>query len=502
MNNESFQLVQANAVNQSGLAVINATYRSNLATSSSIIVEAVADSVETANPFGISGGVECCPIVASFPQETNGTQFSVESQVGAGATSSTLLPVPQSLKGGAYVVDIFVTSPSGVPLSPLSYMFLDLKGIISGGQAGAGPIFYDSDNGLVYVGDSGLDAISIINGTTGRFVATVSLPEMIGPLVFYLYDHGNRELYVGSGYSPDVFALDTSSNFIVAHLVTTEEGQSLTSMVYDSADGKIFGIDFVYSRIIAIDDSTNSITSAIDGIQGPLSAVFDSRADELLVKAYNGTTYRIDGATNAIVGPIQMNVSVFYSDRDDNLLYAYNQAGDVVALNSSTFQQVGPTLNLGNSSSFVLYNTSDKDLYFYTGQGFGQSGGYLLTVNTTSNTLIGRVAVPGLSEGQVAEEPSFVFDPSTGDIYATELTNPQNYTVGLLQISDDNVVISQAFPSNMTLGPIVLDPVSGMLFGTYVFGATGSSSVLILNLHSGKSSVLQIGTILTYGLPP
>ncbi|HYB07350.1 MAG TPA: hypothetical protein VEB87_04245 [Nitrososphaerales archaeon] len=501
MTNESFQLVQASVVNQSGIAEINATYRSNLATYETIIVNAVAYSVSTSNPFGPPGAVLCCTIVSSLPQK-NGVAFTTALQAPEGTLFSTMLSVPRSLNASTYVIKLFISSSKGVLLSPNSFVFLELAPIISGGQAGTGPVFYNEDNGLVYVGDSGLDAVSVLNGATGKLVATVSLPDVIGPLQFYTYDHGNRELYIGSEFSPEVFALDTNSNFIVNRLVTTGANQSLASMVYDPFDGKIFGIDFVYSRIIVINDFSNRITTTIEGIQAPLAAVFDAKADELLVQTYNGTTFRIGGANDVIAGTVPTNATVFFYDNDNGLLYAQNQAQMIEALNATTFRQVGPTVTLPNSSSFQLYNPINKDLYFYTGldaQTFNQAGGELFAVSTESDTVVTKIPVPGFNGGLVIEEPSFVLDQSTGDIYATEVTNPQNYAIGLLRISSSNTIVSQTFPTNMPLGYLSLDPKDGILFGAYGYA---SSSVFILNLQSGTVTFLIVGTTRTYGLPP
>jgi hypothetical protein len=501
ITNESFQLVQASVVNQSGFADLNATYRSNLATSTSVILNAIAYPVITRNPFGPPGSVLCCTLVSSLPQK-NGVAFTMALQAPAGAHFSTILSVPRSLNASTYVVRLFVSSPKGVLLSSTSYLFLELAPSISGGQAGTGPVFYDEDNGLVYVGDSGLDAVSVINGATGKLVATVSLPDIIGPLRFYLYDHGNRELYVGSQFSAEVFALDTSSNFIVDRLVTTGANQSLTSMVYDPIDGKIFGIDFVYSRIIIIDDSSNRITSTVEGIQAPLAAVFDAKADELLIQTYNGTTFRIGGTSDLINGRVPTNATVFFYDSDNGLLYAQSQGQMIEALDATTFRQVGPTITLPNSSSFQLYSPINKDLYFYTGldtQTFNQASGELYAVSTESDTVVGKIPVPGFNGGLVIEEPSFVLDQSTGDIYATEVTNPQNYTIGLLRISSSNAIVSQSFPTNMPLGYLGLDAKDGMLFGAY---GDASSSVFVLNLQSGTVTFLNVGTTETYGLPP
>jgi hypothetical protein len=494
----SFQFVQAGIGNVGGSAVVNATFRSELATDSQVDVVGVAYPAETANPYGLPGQTVCCPLVQSYAQSA-AAMASSKVEAGAQAEFSTNLLLPSSLNG-TYLLEVYVTSSNGTLLSPISNVFMQITGGVAvGGQAGAASSFFDSDNGLLYVADSGVDALTVINGSTSRIVATISLPEIDGNLHFYLYDPGNRELYVGFDDSPVVYAVNTSSNFIVSKLVTSEPGQSLTSMVYDPLNGKIFGINFVYSEISVIDGSSNSLVANITGIQAPLSGFFDPKSNEVLVSAYNGTVFAINASTDKIVGMVPTSAGLFLYDPDNQLLYA-NSGQSIIALNASTFQQVGPSISLANSTgSYALYDSFNKDIYLYEGSAFNSAGGQLIAVSTESNSIVATIPVPGFNGGLVIEQPSFVYDSTNGNIYATELTNPQNGTVGLLAISPSNSILSQTFPSKMPLNYISLDEKSGLLYGDY---GMGSSVIFSLNLASGAVTTIEVGTVQVYTLAP
>ena len=499
--NESFQFVQASVGNLSGSVAINATFRSNLQAPSSVGLVGIAYPAETENAYGINDSIECCPLTMSYSQ-TGAVTSSDTVDAGALSEFSSTLLLP-SLNGAAYLVKLYVTSSTGTLLSPVSDVFLQIAGGKAyGGQAGAGATFFDSDNGLLYVADSGVDAVSVVNGSTGSLVATVSLPDIIGRLQFYLYDPGNHELYVGSQDSPEVYAIDTSTNFIVSKLVTSTPGQSLWSMVYDPLGGKIFGINYVNSGVSVFNDSTDKLVANITSILAPGGGIYDAKSDQIIASSYNGTTFTIDAATDTIVGRVPISGDIFLYDSDNGLLYAYEgnftTGESIVAFDASTFQPVGPVINA--SGSFEFYDSFNKDIYLYSGQSEESVGGDLIAVSTSSNSIVAKISVPGLSAGLVEEEPSFLVDPTNGDIYATEVTNTQNYTIGLLHISaNSNTIISQTFPPKLPLNDISFDAKDGMLYGAY---GDDSSTIFRLNLASGSVNAIVVGTVQEYALVP
>ncbi|MGH2637778.1 MAG: YncE family protein, partial [Rhabdochlamydiaceae bacterium] len=323
--------------------------------------------------------------------------------------------------------------------------------------------FFDQVNGLVYIPDSGIDAVSVVNATTGRLVATISLPEIIGNLRIYLYDSGNQELYIGSQESPEVFAIDTTKNYIVGELTTREPCQSLASMIYDPVNGKIFGINFVYSLVSVINDSTNNTIANIKGIQGPLSGIYDPTSNAILVNAYNGTSFAIDANNYEVVGTLPVNASVFLFDPDNKLLYA-SLGNSIIALNASTYQKVGTAFSLPNSyGNFVFYDSVNKDIYFYN-----IDNSELSAISTLNEATIANISVEGIDSGLALESPSFLLDSANGNIYATEVANPQSGTIALLLINGTtNEIVSRTFPSGLPLNYLSFDQSDGILYGVY-----------------------------------
>jgi YVTN family beta-propeller protein len=494
--NESFQFVQASVGNTGSSATVNATFRSNLPGPTPVSLVGIAYTAKTGgNPEDVTNGVICCPIVGSYSQ-TKSTVASNEVDAAADARFSSTLLFPSL--NGTYLVKLYLTSANGTLLSPVSSVYLQMiGGTATGGQASAGTPFFDSDNGLLYVPDSGIDAISVVNGSTDRLVATISMPEIIGNLELHLYDPGNHELYVGGDNSSVVYEVDTSSNFIVAELPTAG-----TSLAYDPANGKIFALGS--NPIYVINDSTNKVIANISGIQGPDKGIYDASSGEMLIgSAYNGTTFAIDATTDRIVGSILSSGTILFDDADNGLIYAseVNSTGgeSIMALNASTFQQVGPSIPVSNSTDkFVFYDSFNKDIYLYDAPSrFNSVGGDLIAVNTQSSSVVARIPVEGVNGGLVIESPSFQYDSANGNIYATEVENPNNGTIGLLYISaGSNTIMSQTFSQNIPLNHISLDAKDGMLY------AGSGSSIYDRNLSSGEVTMIEIGTCQAYGLPP
>jgi hypothetical protein len=471
---------------------VNATFHSELTASGLVSVDAVAYPAETTNPYGLPGEVACCPLIQSYSQAiAAATSDTVEA--GAHAQLSPTLALSSSLNG-TYLVKLYVTSSNGTLLSPISSIFLQVQGgVAHGGQADAASSFFDNDNGLLYVADAGVGAITVINGSTSRVVATISLPDIADGMKFDLYDPSSNVLYVWDGVR--ILAVNTTDDFIVGSL-----NEYVSSMAYDPATGLVYA--FGSTHIFALNGPA-TVSSHIVRIQGETRGIYDTQRQQMLVTASNGTLFALLKTGAVAVGSISNSTSIFLYDPDNAMLYASNspQGETITAISSSTLQPVGKPIEVSNSSSsFLFYNPFNKDLYFYSGPASFSTGVDLIAISTATDSIVATIPVPGISAGLVAEQPSFAYDTANGNIYATELTNPHNGTVGLLEISpSSNMVVSQTFPPGMPLNYINLDAADGLLYGAY---GMGSSTIFVVNLATGVAATLEVGTAQAYTLLP
>jgi len=491
--NQSFQFVDARPQSSHGGSVIlTSRFVNNLGTRETVTLVGVAYPAAVDNISSI--GTICCPMIQSYSsygssRSTAQLDANPKSVVSANLTFT-------SLKDGPYLVKLHIVSSNGTSLSPTLNLFLSVSsaGLTCGGQEGAGSIFVDQDNGMVYVANSGTDSLTVINGYTGAIDSTIPLPDLIGSLTFYVYDHGNKELYVGSSFSNEVFAINTSSNYVVNKMIVSRPNQSLVEMIYDPLNGKIFGINFVYSQILAINDSTNKIIANITSVQPPVRAWFDPTNGDIYVEAYNGTIYAMNGDNYSIASKIVLPTAYYSSsllfDPDEGVFYtSWNNTLSMINATSNTLMESNITLP---SSGYrpVLYDPANKDLYVY-------GGNQLLAIDTTLRAVVGNISLRGVNGGLVQQDPTFFYDPSSGNLYATTDMNPQSGTTGLVQIAKNNTLISDTVLPDWSFidlngGGLAFDPMNNVLYGT-----TGNSSVSLYSINQGNANLLfkiSVGT--------
>jgi hypothetical protein len=394
--NETFQFVGAGIVNlaSADAVAVNATYTNNLSQPLSAMVVGVAYPAQAQYGPEVGGkllGPGCCPIVRSY--STIGS-ISASATVSAGSREevSTSLVFSSLNATGIYWVKLSAVSLNGTTiLSPISYVLLETAGAAEavdgggtgacGGQEDVGPIFADSGNGEIYIANSGTDAISVLNGSTGRLVATISLPDL-GQLSFFNYS-SKGELYVAGQDSSKIYAIDTSTNYLVGEVA----GDSTHGSTVARVDGKIFFIpQFANTPISVFDTSTNTVIANITGVQAPVWSGYISGNNELYVEIYNQAVFAIDLSDYHVVAkipiPYEYNSNFLY-DPANGVLYTVTN---------------GVPQNAGNSSPA----TTD----------------YLLMINTTSNTLVDtNITFPSLGFIPV------LYNPRTGkSIFTTGAT--------------------------------------------------------------------------------
>jgi YVTN family beta-propeller protein len=442
IGNETFQFIGASVTDfgVGGIAV-NATFRNNTPWPQFVSLVGTTYPAEVRYEPVYGGkplGPLCCPIVRSY--STNASVSSVNVNVTPGGRVSSNIVFP-SLNGSEYWVKVLATSLDRTTvLSPASYLLLETStsqgnnsGKACGGQEDVGPLFYDPDNGQIYVANSGTDAVTVIDGHTGKLVATISLPLVDGFLEFKLYNPTSRQLYVGSQDTNEAFTIDTSANQLVGKTTVSPQGQPRWR----------------------------------------------------LHNPNNGLNYTISG--NSLVA---------------------------TGLNSSTGKFVNQTIplpppqGLSSSSRFsylsLFFNPSNKEIYVYgmdTFDGFDTSNpDRLVAVATGNNSVVASIPVRGLGGGLVQVLPSFFYDSSTGNVYATTDLNPTNGTMGLLEISGKtNIVISQVTLVGLSFGTdMAFDTSSDLLFG-----AKYPASVSMMNILTGAPITNTVlGSCSFFTLPP
>jgi YVTN family beta-propeller protein len=500
LTDHSFQIVNATVTTTTGgLPAIAVAYRSDVPLAVAAMVVGVPYSVNESG--GTTTALACCSTVTSVSNVTSASASATITTIADGEETSTL--VFGSLAGGVYWVDVFVTSPDrSTVLSPVSRVLLnttDSAGIC-GGQDGSAATFFDSANDEVYVANDGTETITTINGSSDQIITTISLPVSDSQLAFYLYDPGNKDLYVGAEATNSTFVIDTTTNFLVANITLTQivpfpNDTSFESMVYDQGNGRIFAVNPVDNFVSVIDGSTNTVVAKVAGIQAPVSGTYDPKNGDIYVQAGNGTMFLMDGSTYRITGSLQVPGSFgnLVYDPDNGLFYT--AAAQTASISTEFLVAVNASSNflqqriLANSTGRLLfYDSFNGDLYLCC-----TPSAALTALDVETDSVVATVSLPGVNFGEETAEylppqPSFFYDGVNGDVLATDV-EVTSHDIGVTHISaSSNTIVSKTFLPPLQPGNLALDETDGRIFGG------DGPSVYVLDLSSGATTTVSLGS--------
>ena len=339
----------------------------------------------------------------------------------AGIFATTALAEAASATGYAVVATI----PTGATSSPSS-------------------VAYDSATGLVYVGDSGEDAVTVIDPASNALVATIPLET-----------------------SPP-----TENNYYVAVAV-------------DASTDSIYATDYWAGEVAVIDGATNTVTAHIAVGAGPESIAIDEASQTAYVANANSSSISVLDLATGTVGatvPTPSSVrpwavaldptsgEVVFDDQDNAELYALS-GNSAVAVAGLSGQSAALAVDPATATIYAAAETTLDAV---------AEGSWAVTA-------VASVPVNYTPEG-------LALDPSAGVAYvAGYATN----TVAVVEVPGGQVV------ANLTVGAepagVALDQANGAAYVadysgnavSVIDGATGSgSSTGAIDVSSGTLSLV------------
>ena len=138
-------------------------------------------------------------------------------------------------------------------------------------------ISFDSNNGYLYVTNSGSNNVSVINGSTNTVVGTISVGT--GPYGIS-FDSNNGYLYVTNSGSNNVSVINGSSNTVIGSIIV---GVCPRGISFDSNNGYIFILNFNSQTLSVISSTQNTVinTITLPGIDA-VSISFDPKDDYIV----------------------------------------------------------------------------------------------------------------------------------------------------------------------------------------------------------------------------
>jgi YVTN family beta-propeller protein len=257
-------------------------------------------------------------------------------------------------------------------------------------------VVYDSANGNLYVSNSGSDNISVVNGTTARPIASISLgcvPVCQNPGA-EVWDPSTGLLFVADLYGGDVSVVATATNSLAASIPVSSASAS-GSIALDPAAGRLFVGNPYGSNITVIATANQSVVGTIAIPNSyPAALLFDPADGVLVVANYYGSSLAlVDPTSGAVLGIVPVAYapeSLGFNPVTDGLYvglddgYEPNVGGGLLVLDGRSVagtEGAGALLNVGMSPTSITY-----------GAVFGSSSGGELWV---SNAIGGTLAVVG-----------------------------------------------------------------------------------------------------------
>ncbi len=331
--------------------VATALYTSSTGTTNTALSTTYITTSSTSNhPVNSGGGGPCVENTLAGPSQSSSVEYFVGRPILAGNVPYAMAYDPQNQRlyiannpNGGMIND----SNTVTVVDVLTYNIVDT---IRGFPGSPWAMAYDPFTNSVYVTDSGSGMVSVINTSTDKISANITIG---GDPTGIVYDSANHVLYVASSLSGEVSALN-STNYIFARVmvggypvglaynsqnndiyVANNANNSIqiisglnTSMgaqipgegnyqggspsaglpytiVYDPNTNQGYFTDNDSNRVSVIDASTNRIIQNVTVGQFPSGITFDPSTNEILVANWGSSSVSvIDGYTNSVVANI------------------------------------------------------------------------------------------------------------------------------------------------------------------------------------------------------
>ncbi len=283
---------------------------------------------------------------------------------------------------------------------------------------GSGQIAVDSSNGNLFV-TYGSGLVYIINGTTNRLESPINVG--VGANAEGLaYVPATDSLYVVNSGSGNVSVINATTEIVVSTIVAFS-AQSVQALSYDSQNGYLY-ITVLTGTVEVINTSSVSLLGSIAVGSGPFAVLYDPSNFLLYV------TNQYSGSVSMIESPLLFNVTMTESGLPSGTTWYVNLT------NSQTFSSATATITFGEPNGTYTYSiaTSDKS-YTAPGGSFAVSGS-ATAVSVTFNPVVYTVTFTesGLTSGTTwyVTLNGVTVTSTTGTVTFNETNGTYSFTAG------------------------------------------------------------------------
>ena len=368
-------------------------------------------------------------------------------------------------------------------------------------------ISFDSNNGYLYVTNSGSNNVSVINGSSNTVIGSIIVGVCPRGISF---DSNNGYIFILNFNSQTLSVISSTQNTVINTI--TLPGIDAVSISFDPKDDYIYVMNSEQSTISVINGSNFKVLSNIDMGSFPDAAFFDP---------VNEYMYIANSGTNSVSAINTSSLSIIYSipvgyepnalsfDTSNGYMYVTNARSDSVSvINGSNFfvtkaillhqsNMLGISFDSNNGYMYVA-NSGSNNVSVIKGStntvvgtisvgtdphgvSFDHNNGYICVANSGSNntSVINGLTNTVVGTISVGTDPTaLTFDTKNGYLY---VTNYLSGTVGIaflnasytINIKESGLPLATSWYVNLSNGQSFSSITSTTLFsetnGTYAY---------------------------------
>ena len=198
--------------------------------------------------------------------------------------------------------------------------------IPTGATSNPSSVAYDSATGLIYVGDSGEDAVTVIDPASNAIVATIPLetspPTENNYYVAVAVDASTDTIYATDFWAGEVAVIDGATNAVTAHIAV---GAGPESIAVDEASQTAYVANANSSSISVLDlaTSTVSATAPTPSSVRPWAVALDPTSGEVVFDDQdNAELYALSGNSAVAVAGLSGQSAALAIDPATATIYA------------------------------------------------------------------------------------------------------------------------------------------------------------------------------------
>jgi DNA-binding beta-propeller fold protein YncE len=351
---------------------------------------------------------------------------------------------------------------------------------------------FDTANGDLYAPEPSQGAVSVVNATSGKLVATVGTGGNGEYPASVAVDPSNRLVYVANEFAANFTVINASTNRMAYATPRTWEN-NIGSIVYVPSVDRLFGANDLQEgeSVLLLPPSTLKVSWTIPLIAEPWGLVYDAVNGRVYVQegAFS-SVYVLSGATGRVLSttPAGSAGGSPYPavDSSNGNVFATTAIGPSI-IHVAT-GRITPLPSKMGPVQYV-YDPRSNELYYVDTSPSGVS-----EVNLSTNTVVRSIQYSGWAFGGLA------FDPANGVMYASlsQQWNAGSYYAKIVEIngSTGRAIGNISIPSSVAngTGHLVVDAARGRLVVSNYNVQTNAGNLLVISLAKRSLvGIVQLG---------